>query len=317
MGTLRDFSNRFWSFVSPRKTQQRRVNNEYKVKVPALPQHKKKENPESSGKRETSPTSRIEQWGAATLSLDESVSVDGAHLPPSPPKSLSPQSSPSSATSLERPYTNPEGDTLINEMQTGLNQTSGQDWDANEETFVVDAERYIEDQKSDDADLERDRRELQSRELRAAGWSEDAIFLFQKLGLRGFEPLLPYAWINDFRMLPTSLFTRNRDKAFIKPMNEAMDHHGMYLCVYVRPKLISFKPSTRWRRYSILVDTFATRYFRKLQSALQSESHAKLFSNTTNGHFVTVAWRMSGRVFLYSRRSAVIKACVEPCFRIR
>ena len=87
----------------------------------------------------------------------------------------------------------------------------------------MDEDRYISEQKAIDRDEERRRREAQGYDLRAAGWSEDAIFLFQKLGMRGFEPLLPYGWVEDFKSLPTDLFTPNMDKAFIKPMFDEPD----------------------------------------------------------------------------------------------
>lgn len=237
MAFLRDVSNRFWSYVSPRKTQQRRNNNEYKLQVPPIPQqlynHKEfnfKVSPipkhaksgSQASPEEISPKTLVQRWNRAP-SQSDSGSIDGAMLPPSPPISFSPP------TSLERPYTDMEGDTMIDSMVGGLNPDSDDEWDANEETTLLDPELYLDEHKALDGEYERERREAQGRELRAAGWTEDAIFLFQKLGMRGFEPLLPSAWIDDFKMLPLDLFTRTLDKAFIKPMSHELEYHGKCL----------------------------------------------------------------------------------------
>ncbi|KAF2473894.1 uncharacterized protein BDR25DRAFT_256894 [Lindgomyces ingoldianus] len=205
---LRDVSDRFWSYVSPRKTQQRR---EKPFKVPALPQPVKTPHAIKKEERRTesmSPTTRVKSWHVKTPG--SSASTDEADRLPSP-------------TSLERPYTDFEGDTLIDDMVEAIDDQEA--FDANEETFVVDEAKYMDEQKAYDADTERQRRDKQGRELRAVGWTEDAVFLFQKLGMRGFEPLMPKEWMNDFIMLPTNLFTPNMDKAFIKP-TFGRDYHA-------------------------------------------------------------------------------------------
>jgi hypothetical protein len=209
MAFLTEVSNRFWNYVSPRKTQQRR---DKPFRVPALPHPV--QTPQSIQKQKArahsmSPTSRVKSWNLK--SPGSSTSPDRAPgLPPSP-------------KSLERAYTDFEGDTMIEDMVDAID--GGEAFDANEETIVVDEGRYMDEQKAYDGEAELHRRERQGRELRAAGWTEDAVFLFQKLGMRGFEPLMPGEWINDFIMLPTNLFTANMDKAFIKPTT-GRDYHG-------------------------------------------------------------------------------------------
>ncbi|OCK78767.1 hypothetical protein K432DRAFT_427031 [Lepidopterella palustris CBS 459.81] len=191
MAFLRNISERFWSYVSPRKTQQRR-NKPFKV--PPTPR-----NPlQNLNPRSMSPTTRVGTW-----KLDPTTPSAGAGADERP---LTP-------TSLERPYTDFEGDTLIDELIEELSDEEA--FDANEETIVVDEDKY--EAKAFDPENERLRREEQGKELRAAGWSEDAIFIFQKLGMRGFEPLMPDTWAMDFVMMPTVLFTKNLSKAFIKP----------------------------------------------------------------------------------------------------
>jgi hypothetical protein len=123
-----------------------------------------------------------------------------------------------------------EGDTLVVQSPSAPdNETEGSSadlWDANEETMVVDDGTYMVVQKKVNHDQERQRQDQQARELRDAGWSEDAVFLFQKLGMRGFEPLMPISWMHDLETVPADLFTENIDKAFIKPAY-GTEHNGM------------------------------------------------------------------------------------------
>jgi hypothetical protein len=211
MAFLRDVSDRFWNYVSPRKTQQRR---DKEFKVPAMPikptpLRRQVATPEA---REMSPVSRVKVWSVRTPSprgdMDGDVDMDQTLLPPSPPASA-------------KQMDDFEGDTLINSPSaqeaevTDKAESSADELDANEDTIVVDDGNFMD--VSIDVDKERHRREEQGRQLRDAGWSEDAVFLFQKLGMRGFEPLLPIDWINDLETLPEDLFTARVDKAFLRP----------------------------------------------------------------------------------------------------
>jgi len=121
-----------------------------------------------------------------------------------------------------------EGDTLVPESPVSPNYekfgSSEDEWNANEDTIVVDDGRYMEQSKSIDLEEERNRRAKQARELKEAGWSEDAVFLFQKLAMRGIEPLLPVDWLVDFATLPENLFTANIDKAFVRPVQGSYYH---------------------------------------------------------------------------------------------
>lgn len=210
MAFLKNMSDRFWTYVSPRKTQQRR--DKLFRSPPPLP------TPATIKKgrllhHEMSPSARVTNW---TIKTPQKGTIGESEVPPSPPKSL------------ERTYTDFDGDTLIDDIVQVINPDQEAAYDANEDTIVVDEGTYQDQQKDFDPELERERREIQGRELRAAGWPADAIFLFQKLGMRGFEPLLPHSWSTDFVALPLDLFTRNLDKAFVKP-NFGSDWHGAYL----------------------------------------------------------------------------------------
>ncbi|KAI4250883.1 MAG: hypothetical protein L6R35_007621, partial [Caloplaca aegaea] len=47
-------------------------------------------------------------------------------------------------------------------------------------------------------------------------WSKDEVWLFHKLNMRGFEPLLPDTWDFEFVTLPNNLFSDNDAKVLIK-----------------------------------------------------------------------------------------------------
>jgi hypothetical protein len=231
MAFLRDMSERFWNYVSPRKTQLRREKKPYAFKVPALPTRLTSVRKEvaTPQPRETSPEPRVETWNPRTLSPQSDI--DATLLPPSPPTSAM-QSD------------DFEGDTLLNDSPTALHKdgeepgSSADEWDANEETMVVDDGTYMTMHKKINIEEERSRRDQQGSELREAGWSEDAVFLFQKLGMRGFEPILPLGWIDDFETVPEDLFTGNLDKAFIKP-TFGTDYNGKSYNHVTLPSLLT------------------------------------------------------------------------------
>lgn len=57
------------------------------------------------------------------------------------------------------------------------------------------------------------------------GWTEDEIWLFEKLDWRGYEPLLPKRWTGDFLTMYALLFTDDDTIAFIKSVS-GKDYHG-------------------------------------------------------------------------------------------
>jgi hypothetical protein len=145
--------------------------------------------------------------------------MDRTLLPPSPPASA-------------KQGDDFEGDTLVGSPGVEYSEKAGSsadEWNANEDTVAVDDGNYLNN--SVDVDKERKRREKQGRQLRDAGWSEDAVFLFQKLGMRGFEPLLPIDWLDDLETLPEDLFTSRLDNAFLKPAHGS-GFRGEYLYMF-------------------------------------------------------------------------------------
>lgn len=66
-------------------------------------------------------------------------------------------------------------------------------------------------------DMEQERAERQAAVMDVEGtdWSDAEIALFQKLNMRGFEPLLPGTWKMDFKTIPEPLFTDKDEEVFI------------------------------------------------------------------------------------------------------
>lgn len=218
MALFRDRIQSIWSYVSPRKTVERR-DKEFKIPaipVKSTPLKRRVETPES---REMSPESRIKSWKVRTPSpqsdLDGDLDMDRTLLPPSPP---------TSAKLLE----DFEGDTLVASPSVHASDKTGasaEEWNANEDTIAVDDGNFMDTRI--DVGVEKQRREEQGRQLRDAGWPADAVFLFQKLGLRGMEPLLPMDWVNDLDTLPADLFTSRPDRAFLSPAHGS-GYRGKY-----------------------------------------------------------------------------------------
>ncbi len=50
---------------------------------------------------------------------------------------------------------------------------------------------------------------------RVAKWTQDEIWLFNKLAMRGLEPLLPQSMAMDFQSFPDRLFSRNPSRVFL------------------------------------------------------------------------------------------------------
>ena len=227
MALFRDRLQSIWSYVSPRKTVERR-DKEFKVPakpIKSTPLKRRVESPES---REMSPESRIKSWKVRTPSpqsdLDGDLDMDHTLLPPSPPTSAK----------LMEDF---EGDTLVASPSVHASDKTGasaEEWNANEDTIAVDDGNFMD--TTIDVMAEKQRREEQGRQLRKAGWPADAVFLFQKLGLRGMEPLLLMDWVNDLDTLPEYLFTAKEDRAFLRPA-----HGSSYRGKYSTAVCASFK----------------------------------------------------------------------------
>ncbi len=219
MTILHEYATKVWNYISPRKTQKAR-EKPLQFKVPAIPpkpDFKKTRIPQpqpqqllSPPNQDLSPDSRISVWHTRTPSLGSDIDI--TLVPVSPPESI-----------LRSPegYDVFEGDTLFNTSPISPTFDRGQEddleVDANDDTIVADDGALIETHKGISFDERLLKQQKQRQELQAAGWSEDAIFLFQKINMRGYEPIMPIEWIDDLPSLPADLFTDKVDKPFIKP----------------------------------------------------------------------------------------------------
>lgn len=74
---------------------------------------------------------------------------------------------------------------------------------------------------------ERAEREAAVANAYRADWSDAELALFQRLNMRGFEPLLPGPWRLDFKTIPDSLFTDKDEEVFIGS-STGHDFRGTY-----------------------------------------------------------------------------------------
>ena len=88
---------------------------------------------------------------------------------------------------------------------------------ANGDTYIATLERINPD-RGFRYDYYEELRISQNKvmELQRAGWPKDATYLFHKISMRGYEPLMPHNWIIDFDTVPLSLFTDKHRGAFIR-----------------------------------------------------------------------------------------------------
>ncbi|EON60803.1 hypothetical protein W97_00012 [Coniosporium apollinis CBS 100218] len=212
MPLFQRLSQRFWDYVSPRKTQARR-DKPFKAKVTPLstkptPRKHGRKPVRSSLGRSMSPDTRIDNWQLGTPPLIQRSSNPGERLMLTPATSRT--------ADLQTPGLDFEGDTLIDDLGSpSVHQDST--LNVNDETIVVTEKRYEGfKQKTFDRESVLEKHAEQARSMRAEGWTEDAIELVQKFQMRGFEPLMPKSWELDFSTLPSELFTANNEEAFIK-----------------------------------------------------------------------------------------------------
>ena len=107
----------------------------------------------------------------------------------------------------------------------------GEGYESNEDTLVRDATPGDDDMtlvdtplgaEGDDyidVDPERTRREKALDQIAHGDWTSMEVNLFNKLNIRGFDPLLPSNWQMDFPTCPNNLFTADKSRAFIHSRN--------------------------------------------------------------------------------------------------
>lgn len=91
-----------------------------------------------------------------------------------------------------------------------------------EEIEDEDAERLAAEQKVEAFFSYQDAMEknkVMFQEIREEKWHADEIRLFEKLAMRGLEPLMSTSWYHDFRTCPQILFTEKEDETFINSIS--------------------------------------------------------------------------------------------------
>jgi hypothetical protein len=97
-----------------------------------------------------------------------------------------------------------------------------------EEESELDAETKVHRFLDQQAELTRIRASLE--DIKGKGWHEDEIALFEKLSMRGLEPLLPLSWFHDFPTFPADLFSKKFEETFVNARS-GEDFRGTYNCV--------------------------------------------------------------------------------------
>lgn len=174
-----------------------------------------------------SPTTRTTQW------LDSSIpqkghkevnihSVKGSRITKNSPKTSSKKPSRQSnhwglqslfvkneteETDVRRDEGDLEGDTLIENTATILQGSNFE----NDTTIIADIDDALEDPEVT--------AELGDEPHDYAGWTEDEIWLLERINMLGSEPLLHLTWALDFPTLVPELYTMDDSRVLIKAIN--------------------------------------------------------------------------------------------------
>jgi len=208
MSLFSRFRESLWGFVSPRKTQQRR---EKPFKAP----------PPSSKiarlhKREGSPV--VPTVDHKLARYDSPIDTQSEPLTDLDP--ISPTISGKRALSDVGEL---EGDTLIHgeeeleeDNEATLIDLTGEEI-SNPKIIKHEDNEYKDYEKDiDDPSYQLEGYRRKGDKLLALHLSQEAVDVFIKIGMRGFEPLMPLTWDPDFDSFPTNLFSRHDDRTYIK-----------------------------------------------------------------------------------------------------
>ena len=116
-----------------------------------------------------------------------------------------------------------EGETLV-EDDRPIKCEEEDEYDKETEGVVttVEEDTFFEPINGDTASFTpSEDKAFQPGDERIQDWSEDELWTFNKLIMRGREPLLPYELASEFPSWPDILFSRNRDKVFISNISRS------------------------------------------------------------------------------------------------
>ena len=114
---------------------------------------------------------------------------------------------------------NLEGETLIDDEP--LIKCEDEDEGEGDATMVMEEDSLEPSQTTNNACLSFQDRILQRDDPRIEDWSEDEIWVFNKLVMRGHEPLLPYDLAAEFPSWPDILFSKIETKVVISNISRS------------------------------------------------------------------------------------------------
>ena len=79
---------------------------------------------------------------------------------------------------------------------------------------------------------ERIKRQEMLKQIERADWTPEEAALFEKLTMRGFEPILPRNWMMDFKTIPEGLFTADEAEIFINAAS-GKDFRGTFTLLHL------------------------------------------------------------------------------------
>ena len=140
-------------------------------------------------------------------------------------------------------YENEEGDdtlveddvpaalTPISTYPAGAGNDSTLIADGSDEDDVGDLTQEEKKEHLFDMEDERIKRQEMLRQIERADWTSEEAALFEKLTMRGFEPILPRNWMMDFKTIPEALFTADEAEIFINAAS-GKDFRGIFTLLH-------------------------------------------------------------------------------------
>ena len=130
-------------------------------------------------------------------------------------ESISPEESPSQITPG---YDDEEEEEDESEDEDGEGFEGEGEYDDDEAEEIFDEEatarEKVEEYLARQAELAL-KKDLIAEVKQQGTWHPDEVYLFERLSLRSFEPLIPQEWQIDFGTLPEDLFDENKDNVLI------------------------------------------------------------------------------------------------------
>ncbi|KAL9102966.1 MAG: hypothetical protein Q9163_001953 [Psora crenata] len=139
-----------------------------------------------------------------------------------------------------------DGDTVV--IKEEQSESASED---NENTLVN--EDTVNDEINERTDI--NDRFLDYNDPRVKEWSVEEVWMFNKLSMRGFEPLLSEEWQWDFPSFPDPLFTKDESLVFINNLNTSITDGKILTQPHPRFRLISILtiPDTATNELNALV----------------------------------------------------------------